>query len=179
MTRRTRLATAADLPALGPIEVAAAALFPDDVLPADVRDAKLPPATLARAQQEGRLWVAVDNDDAPVGFALARLFPPGAYLDEMDVHPAHQRQGHGRALLQTVAAWASTQGAAALWLLTFAQVPWNAPYYLRCGFEIVPDELLPQPLPEWLRSDVARGLRGRVAMRQATSAGAPLRDAPR
>jgi len=34
---------------------------------------------------------------------------------------------------------AAADGLPALTLTTFAQVPWNAPYYARCGFRILGD----------------------------------------
>jgi hypothetical protein len=43
-------------------------------------------------------------------------------------------------------------------LTTFAEVPWNAPYYLRCGFEIVPESLLTPGLHEIRRAEAAQGL---------------------
>jgi hypothetical protein len=44
------------------------------------------------------------------------------------------------------------------WLTTFAEVPWNAPYYLRCGFEIVSESLLTPGLREIRRAEAAAAL---------------------
>ena len=63
---------------------------------------------------------------------------------QVSVHPdcAHRRLG--RALLDHAADHASADGLAALTLTTFASVPWNAPYYRRCGFRVLDDaELTP------------------------------------
>lgn len=38
--------------------------------------------------------------------------------------------------------WADEGGLPAVTLTTFVDVPWNAPYYRRCGFR-------PLPEPEW------------------------------
>ena len=38
------------------------------------------------------------------------------------------------------AAWAHEQGLGAMTLTTFADVPWNAPYYVRLGVRVVPEQ---------------------------------------
>jgi hypothetical protein len=45
----------------------------------------------------------------------------------------------GRALFDYAAELAAAAGVPAVTLTTFAEVPWNAPYYLRCGFRVVGD----------------------------------------
>jgi GNAT superfamily N-acetyltransferase len=47
--------------------------------------------------------------------------------------------GLGRALLDHAAEPAAAAGVSALTLTTFADVPWNAPYYVRCGFRVLED----------------------------------------
>jgi hypothetical protein len=42
-------------------------------------------------------------------------------------------------LLDRAAADAAAKGLRALTLTTFAEVPWNAPYYARCGFRVLND----------------------------------------
>jgi len=167
MSYPIRLATAEDLPALPGIERAAAALFPPEDLPPALRARTLPEPDLRGAQREGRLWVAQAGDGTIAGFALASLSATCAYLDEMDVHPAHARRGIGRALVQAVADWARGRGLASLGLTTFAHLPWNAPFYARLGFvELNTDTLCPE-LSAALAHEAALGLRRRVAMRIA------------
>jgi hypothetical protein len=49
-----------------------------------------------------------------------------------------------QALLEHAAGRAATGDIGALTLTTFAQVPWNAPYYARCGFRVLDEaELTP------------------------------------
>jgi GNAT superfamily N-acetyltransferase len=80
------------------------------------------------------VWVAVEQADLPIAFAIVHLLAEAVHLHELDVHPDYARQGLGRQLVATVADWARARGATALTLTTFADVPWNGPYYTRLGF---------------------------------------------
>ncbi|CAN5195469.1 hypothetical protein BH09ACT1_BH09ACT1_10950 [soil metagenome] len=46
----------------------------------------------------------------------------------------HGRQGLGRALVETAKSEAAARGFTELSLRTYAEVPWNAPFYRTCGF---------------------------------------------
>ncbi|HLT92651.1 MAG TPA: GNAT family N-acetyltransferase [Woeseiaceae bacterium] len=124
-----------DVPA---IEQAAVTLFSVEDVPLALRFRVTAPEPLAEAQRDGRLWVAENAAGKTVGFALAEIVDGEAYLTEVDVHPAHARQGIGTRLVQTVAGWAAGQGFAFLLLVTFRHLPWNAPFYRKLGFEAVP-----------------------------------------
>lgn len=78
-------------------------------------------------------------DAGPVGFAAIELVDGEPYLEQLSVRVAHMRQGVGGALLRHACDWARGRNAGALWLTTYAHLPWNAPYYLRAGFEAVDD----------------------------------------
>jgi hypothetical protein len=70
-------------------------------------------------------------------------------------------------LIRRVAEWARTSERASLVLSTFSDVAWNAPYYRRLGFEVVPLEAY-TPAQRALRArEAAWGLRieSRVIMR--------------
>jgi GNAT superfamily N-acetyltransferase len=69
------------------------------------------------------VWVAVDQDDHPIGFAIVHLLDESVHLHELDVHPDYARQGLGRRLIATVADWVRARGATALTLTTFDDVP--------------------------------------------------------
>jgi GNAT superfamily N-acetyltransferase len=88
----------------------------------------------------GRSWVATDENDQPVGFAVADLIGGQAHLHEVDVHPDHGRRGLGRALVERVIQWACERGLPAITLTTERDIPWNAPFYAKLGFVIVPSE---------------------------------------
>jgi GNAT superfamily N-acetyltransferase len=123
---------------------------------------------LAVYQKEGRAWVATGEDDRPVAFILARVVDFNAHIDQVSVHPDHARQGIGAALIETVVAWAKRQRLAAITLTTFSEVPWNAPYYLRLGFRIVPEVELTDGLRRIRDHEAAHGLAAwpRVTMRR-------------
>jgi predicted N-acetyltransferase YhbS len=50
-----------------------------------------------------------------------------------------QGKGAGRALIAGVVAEARARGLQAVTLTTFRDIPWNAPFYARCGFVEVPE----------------------------------------
>ena len=163
-----RVASTADLPLLAPLELQAAARFSDS---AHRYAQELPPfdaQELDALQRAGTVWVAVPAAaDVPVGFAIAGWLGDEPYLHELDVAPAFARRGIGRALIARVAAWAGTTGCRSLLLSTFADVPWNAPYYARLGFEAVPLERYTEALHALRAREAAAGLRveSRVIMR--------------
>ena len=83
------------------------------------------------------------------------------------VHPDHQGKGIGRRLLSYVAGQACAKGYTSLTLTTFRDVPWNAPWYARLGFEMLADETLPAKLRQKREEEAAHGLayESRCAMR--------------
>ena len=105
-----------------------------------------------------RLWVAAAASDRPVGFALACVVDSNAHLDELDVLPEHGRHGIGTALVETVCAWGRANGFKAITLSTLSHIPWNAPFYNRLGFRILPPDELSETLQNLLREEVALGL---------------------
>ncbi|WFE39548.1 GNAT family N-acetyltransferase [Micromonospora sp. WMMD998] len=166
---RSRTARADELTEVQRIEVASGAPFREIGMRL-VADMPPPPLdTLAAAQRAGRLRVAVDAADRPVAFALVDLVDGAAHVRQLSVDPAYARRGIGRGLLDDVAGWAAAQGLPALTLTTFRSVPWNAPYYARCGFrELTGAELTPG-LVRLLVAEAALGLdpADRVAMRRS------------
>lgn len=101
-------------------------------------------ATLGAAQQAGNLWVACDDDDVPVAFALVLTVDGLPHIQELDVMHRFQRRGIGAGLVARIAGEARAAGAPAVTLTTFSDVPWNGPYYARLGFRtLMPEELTP------------------------------------
>lgn len=166
-----RPAAAKDVALLPAIELAAARLFLDRLnalgLTPEMLERTNSPADFAHAQKMGRLWVAVTEQDEPVGFALLGEIDGAIHLEELDVHPAHGRRGIGAALLQQVRAWTLTTAYPGVTLSTFRDVPWNAPFYAQHGFrELRPEEMTPGMI-SLREGEQRRGLRTdlRVIMR--------------
>jgi 4-diphosphocytidyl-2-C-methyl-D-erythritol kinase len=158
-----RLAEPQDVAALPEIERLAGLLFkthPGDLgIPDELYDRPNSVDTFTATQKAGRLWVACGPAREPIGFALVLNIAEFAHLDELDVLPSYGRQGVGSALLATVCAWASTAGYPAVTLRTFRDVPWNAPFYHRRGFQVVESAALSAEHVRLEASERQRGLR--------------------
>lgn len=155
------------LAALSAIERAAADVFPEGMIPDEAKDSILSLEEFEKALAKKHLWVAVTADNQPVGFAMVTLNTSGesAMLAELDVDPAHQQQGLGTALVQTVIMWARQKGFQHLLLTTFSNVPWNAPFYEKMGFRRLSRNKLTAALVAILNKEDELGLKNRVAMK--------------
>lgn len=165
---RIRPAAPAELPALQDVERAAGAPFRDVGMP-DVADDEPPaPDVLERYRRAGRCWVAADERDRPVAYLIAEPVDDALHVEQVSVHPDAARRGVGRALLDHAAAHAREQGLTALTLTTFADVPWNAPYYARLGFRTLGESELTPGLRRIRAEEAGHGLDRwpRVCMRK-------------
>ncbi|WP_067142776.1 GNAT family N-acetyltransferase [Microtetraspora malaysiensis] len=125
-----------------------------------------PPGTtmIEECDDPGRVIVA---DRPPVGFALLGQVDGLTHLDQLAVDPDHQGQGVGTRLIEAVCdAAAATSDA--ITLTTFRDVPWNAPWYARRGFEVLPPENWGPELRALVEHERALGLEiaPRVVMRK-------------
>jgi GNAT superfamily N-acetyltransferase len=134
-----RAAGESDLAVMQDIERAAGSWFREIGMPEIAEDEPLPLGELARYRQDNRAWVAVDDSDVPAAYLIAGLVDDCMHIEQVSVHPRAARCGIGRMLLEHAAACAAAEGIGALTLTTFAEVPWNAPYYARCGFRVLDD----------------------------------------
>src|SRR5688572_29383000 len=158
-----RLSRRADMPLLPRIEREAMLRFVDYEqelgFRADAPAAPNSPDTLLAAHADGRLWVAADAAEQPVGFALVLDLGLFAHLEELVVLPAQGGQGLGGALLEAVCAWADSRGYSAVTLAAYRDVPWNAPFCARRSFAVIPSEDLPPELEQVMARERALGLR--------------------
>jgi ribosomal protein S18 acetylase RimI-like enzyme len=163
-----RLVHEHELPLLQDIERAAGACFRDIGMPAIADDPPLPVAELARYQRAGTAWAAVDAADTPVGYLIAEVVDGNLHIEQVSVHPRHAHHGLGRRLIDHAARHARANHLPALTLTTFTDVPWNAPYYVRCGFRTLATEELTPGLRAIRRGEAAHGLDKwpRVCMRR-------------
>jgi GNAT superfamily N-acetyltransferase len=158
-----QLATAADLPWLLPIERQAAQRFltclDQTGLTAAILEQTKAIADFEQACRSEHLWVAVSPTRQLVGFAFVRMLDGYAHLEELDVLPDHGKRGIGRALVAAVYDWAQGAGHPGVTLRTFREVPWNAPFYQRCGFRIVDSAQLSPQHGELEKAEQRLGLR--------------------
>jgi GNAT superfamily N-acetyltransferase len=159
------LAESREVARLGEIERRACAMFLAIPATAGLPSSFTPLTRLEGAQRAGLLWVARANA-APVGFALVEPLGDGLHLEELDVLPEHGRKGIGRALIREVCRYAERRRSV-LTLCTFRDVPWNAPFYERCGFRALREDELWPALSARVEEEAAHGLGAhlRVAMK--------------
>jgi GNAT superfamily N-acetyltransferase len=150
------------------IEVAAGRPFAEIGMHEIASDAPPDRTRLETYQADGRGWVLVDDDDAPIGFVLVDLVDSGAHIEQVSIRPDHARHGLGRTLIDHVADWARERQLSELTLTTFTDVAWNGPYYERLGFVAVPPAELGPQLRAIREHEVAVGLDRwpRTAMRR-------------
>ncbi|MFF1692707.1 GNAT family N-acetyltransferase [Streptomyces sp. NPDC058257] len=183
---RIRPATRAELPTLQEIERAAGEPFRALGMAAIADDA--PPGTdlLEEFRRAGRAWVATgpgtgDSGGAPVAYLISEPVDAAEHIEQVTVHPRAARHRIGQALIEHTAERAREAGRAALTLTTFANVPWNAPYYARIGFRVLDEAELTPGLRKIRAHEAELGLDRwpRVTMRrELTRDGTTPRTAP-
>ncbi|KQM83109.1 GNAT family N-acetyltransferase [Agromyces sp. Leaf222] len=115
----------------------------DELLIALLRPQSWRPAPTGRERgaQRGFTLMAVETGtDRRIGFVHVLEVGDLAHLEQLSVLPDSTRRGVGRRLVEAAAAEAQHRGHDRITLRTFADVPFNAPFYETCGFvETEPD----------------------------------------
>ncbi len=150
------------------IEARASVLFPEEDVPKASDDSANDVETFAEAVEEECLLVARVGGEV-VGFALVELDDPEPHLEELDVLPEFGQRGIGRALVDATCERAAAAGFASITLSTFRHLAWNAPFYARAGFVVVPPEDWTPALARRAEEEAQAGLdpEKRVMMRRA------------
>lgn len=133
---RIRTATRADIGELQAIEGAADSLYVERFGATDWHE----PATgREREAAPGFILVAGPDEEgaAPYGFVHVLEWGANSHLDQVSVRPEWQRQGIGTALIQAAARETAGHGFHEMTLVTYLDVPWNAPFYARLGFRSI------------------------------------------
>ena len=133
-----RMATPAQVSRLPEIELRAAGLFGPDELPAAIANQAAPLEDYQAAQARDRLIVAQDETGVVTGFAHMIELDGRAHLEELDVDPDFGRRGIGSHLVRAACGWGQVRGFQSITLATFLDIPWNAPFYFRMGFKVLP-----------------------------------------
>lgn len=146
-----------DVEALRELERAAGEPFRALGMDAVADDEPPTAAELVRPLRAGSVRV-VPLDGRIAAYLLAEPLDGTLHVEQVSVHPDFARRRLGRALLEDAAATARRAGLPALTLTTFVEVPWNGPYYERCGFRWLAEEELTPGLRAVRRAERARGL---------------------
>ncbi|MEV0590937.1 GNAT family N-acetyltransferase [Nonomuraea cavernae] len=126
-----RWAESSELSGLISIELAADGLFQQVGI-------EFPPGTTQIEEVDDPGSVLVEGEP-PAGFALVGWVDGNLHLEQLAVHPSCMRQGIGGRLIAAAREHALAAGAPAVTLTTFRDVPWNAPWYERHGFTVLPE----------------------------------------
>ncbi|MFZ3597809.1 GNAT family N-acetyltransferase [Streptomyces sp. BH104] len=163
-----RNAEPADLPRLQAIETAAGEIFRTLGMAAIADDAPPTIAELERYRRAGHAWVAAEDAGTVVAYLLAEAVDGAFHIEQVTVHPDAARRGVGQTLIARAADCARGQGLTGLTLTTFADVPWNAPYYERLGFRRLTEAELTPGLRAIRAAEAEHGLDRwpRVCMRR-------------
>ncbi|WP_217630357.1 GNAT family N-acetyltransferase [Nocardioides exalbidus] len=127
-----RPARARDLPLLAAIEDSGVPMF--EAVLGDLAGDPLSSPAPSGAERDAEPGFILVAGDPVVGFAHVRFLESHAHLQQISVHPDHGRRGLGAALLEAAAERATLKGHGSLTLTTYADLPWNAPWYARHGF---------------------------------------------
>lgn len=188
-------ASAPDLPRLVEVEVAADTLFkvagygstPGPASVEELAAARLllvarrqpadaaPSTTASDAAPADR--PSVDQD--PIGYVRIEIVDGQPHIEGLSVRPKQMRRGVGTALVNAACRWAAEQGYRQITLCTFADVPWNGPFYAGLGFTEIPAAT---PGLRELREHEARlgldAMGRRCVMRRPLDQPRPPADAP-
>ncbi|MCY0929594.1 GNAT family N-acetyltransferase [Streptomyces sp. H27-H1] len=159
-----------ELSLLQDIERASGECFRAIGMPEIADDEPLPLEELLGYRRAGLAWVAADGagTGTPVGYLIADRVDGNLHVEQVSVHPDSAHRRIGRALLEHLAERATAEGAPALTLTTFTDVPWNAPYYARLGFRALAESGLGPGLRDIRDREALHGLDRwpRVCMRR-------------
>jgi GNAT superfamily N-acetyltransferase len=155
---KIRSARIEELTLLTQIEALAAVRFLNTPYAFLVEADSLPLDFIQQRFQAGQVWVAVDQQDAVVGYAVTREVDRTLYLQEIDVKPEHGQRGLGSALVHYVRAWAKQSHYDVMSLSTFRDIPWNAPFYAKLGFRILDESELTAGFQQIRRQEDEAGL---------------------
>ncbi|WP_043606872.1 MULTISPECIES: GNAT family N-acetyltransferase [Protofrankia] len=157
-----------ELSVLQDIERAAGRWFRDIGMPEIADDEPLTVDELALYQRAGHAWGTADGTGRLVAYLITDLVDGNMHIEQVSVRPDSARRGVGRALIEHIADHAAAEAIPALTLTTFVHVPWNAPYYARCGFRCLTEAELAPGLREIRNRETVHGLNRwpRAAMRR-------------
>ena len=141
-----RLAKFHELSLLNDIEQSASTIFQNTKYALETNQECLSLELCQQQQSKNLIWVAVDEQKQLVGFAVILIVDNLAHLHELSVTPQHGRKGIGSKLVKEIINWAKQANFKAITLSTFSDIPWNAPFYKKLGFDKIKEEEIGQEL---------------------------------
>ena len=153
-----RFAEVRDFAVLAEIEWAAGEQFRALGMDAIADDEPASFTDLYISLDRGPCWVAVDDADRAIAYLVSFPMDDRLFIEQVSVHPSFARRGIGAALIETADGWARSEALVGLSLTTFEHVPWNAPYYSRLGFTVLPEDRWSNVMRERDRAEAAHGL---------------------
>ncbi|MDZ5078261.1 GNAT family N-acetyltransferase [Nesterenkonia sp. HG001] len=165
----TRPATLMDHPAVVRVERRAGEMFLGTPMQEIAADEAVSLEQFRTFVDDDAAWIHRQGGTV-VGYLLAERLDEAGHVEQVSVDPAFAGRRIGADLLDAAANWAAGQGLAILTLTTFSELPWNAPYYARLGFEVLPQDRWGPELATRVQEEVSHGLHrwARVAMGRPT-----------
>jgi GNAT superfamily N-acetyltransferase len=124
---------------------------------------------LRTARDRGLLVIAT-GPDGPIGFGLLREGGAGIHLEQLSLRPDLSGRGIGGKILTALVDRSIAAGRMPMTLITFDDIPWNMPFYIRHGFSKIPQAALPEHVRDCLSVERALGIgpEHRIAMWKGT-----------
>jgi len=98
-----------------------------------------------KAAERARTATTLVAGRPPVGFARIEIVDGHTHLGQLSVLPYYGRLGVGTALVHAACQWSRWRGFRFITLTTFADIPFNAPFYRRLGFyQLTNDQIGPE-----------------------------------
>ncbi len=144
---RIRLGSTDEIHKVAPLEQAAAEAFREIGMAAVADEPPIAESLLMQAAEERRFWVAVEYGVLKA-YLLGDFLPKSLHIEQVTVHPDASRRGLGALMIESVSADPRSKERGLITLTSFANVPWNAPYYERIGFVEIPREEWPEGIAE-------------------------------
>ena len=155
-----RLSELKDIPALSKVEKSAAKKFLDIPELASLANGDVMTHEMHRkAILNKTSWTAQDQQSHEiVGFLSGQEVATEFHLQEVSVRAEYQGRSIGRTLIETALQHVTKKGLLSATLTTFAEVPWNAPFYKKLGFEVIENHGLSARLSNLLLAEASHGL---------------------
>lgn len=139
-----RLAHRDDIAILPQIELSAGTQFRSVNMPEIADDGPPSPDFYRETLAADHLWVAQIGERVGA-YGAAEVLDCHVHLEQVSVHADFAGRSIGLKLIEVMCQWARESDFPRATLITFADVPWNAPYYERVGFvEIGADKIGPE-----------------------------------